>query len=693
MSRNFAICIGINEYDNLRDLRFAVRDAEAVRQFCLEEARFEQVYLFSDRAEPIPAGNSSFKATPTFGRLDNFLTQRFQKPFLSREDNVWFFFAGHGRLANGRDYLLPSDCNPSDVPKTGLAVQDVAALLRRSGAGNVVLFLDACRSEDAERRNGLGIGQGIQGVVTLFSCDRGQVSYELEELSGGQGVFTAALLQGLRINGEGNCATVARLERFLQGRVPELCRRYGRPVQTPYAVPEPSSKAHLLLLPLKAYASDLDRLKICAQAAELEGNWDLAEELWLQVLAAPGVDPDARRALLRLEQRRTQAPQPPQPGSQPSNPAASGGRSATLPSLPMSRRQLLQVGLWTAGSAGVVLAGSLLREALVSDPGPTPTPEPTMTLTLAPTDPPSPTPEPTPTPLQRMGLPVNEFRFTTATVDIGGTVTKLPDSGPAYEYRVDLPGGVPLRMVYLAGGTFRMGSPETEKDRDSDESLHDVTVPEFFLGRHLVTQAQWFAVTGQHWSASKVQEYRERVDGYGSNFVGDVLPMVGVSWNDVQAFCELLNQYFGVSGFEWRLPTEAEWEYGCRAGTQTPFAFGETITPELANYDWLSQYLGNEPTEDFRGYPTPVGQFPVNRWGLSDMHGNVWEWCADEYHESYAYNTGVLNDDRSGRYVLRGGSWNYAPRNCRSATRVHYDPGYRDYRNGFRLACSARGLP
>jgi uncharacterized caspase-like protein len=227
MGKNWAIAIGVNQYDNLQSLSYAKQDAEAVRDFCLQDVGFEKVYYFSDDSAPIEMDfGSPMRSQPTFGTLSRFLRVRFEQPFLHAGDNFWFFFAGHGKRHRDRDYLMPIDADPGNIEGTAIAINDVTERLRRCGADNVILLLDACRNEGD--RDGEGIGNEThQGVITLFACSPSERSYEIDALQ--QGAFTHTLLQGLRIQGEGNCATVERLDQYLRYQVPEVNRRHNKP--------------------------------------------------------------------------------------------------------------------------------------------------------------------------------------------------------------------------------------------------------------------------------------------------------------------------------------------------------------------------------------------------------------------------------------------------------------------------------
>ncbi len=224
---------------------------------------------------------------------------------------------------------------------------------------------------------------------------------------------------------------------------------------------------------------------------------------------------------------------------------------------------------------------------------------------------------------------------------------------------------------WISPGRFLMGSPADEPERIAErEAQHEVTLSRgFWLADTACTQAFWEAVTGSNPSSFKDDPHN---------------PVEQVSWNDVQAFIgELAGRLPGLAA---RLPTEAEWEHACRAGTTTPFSFGDQITPDLVNYDGRNPYAGGEKGL-YRQKTVPVASLPANPCGLYEMHGNVWEWCADWYGD---YPTKPQFDPQGpqtgGDRVLRGGSWGSNGGYIRSAIRRRYEPGDRHDFIGFRLA-------
>jgi formylglycine-generating enzyme required for sulfatase activity len=252
-----------------------------------------------------------------------------------------------------------------------------------------------------------------------------------------------------------------------------------------------------------------------------------------------------------------------------------------------------------------------------------------------------------------------------------------------------------LDLVGIPGGEFLMGSPPDEVGRDVYTSLypntvgkdveaqHRVTVESFAMGQFPVTQAQWQAV------AALTRVNRELAPD-PAHFKGDHRPVEQVSWYEAVEFCDRLSQH---SGHPYRLPSEAEWEYACRAKTTTPFHFGDNLSTELANYNGNYTY-GTGAIGEYRQATTAVGQFGVaNAFGLFDLLGNVFEWCLDHWHPSYegapTDGSAWVTDGNEGHRIVRGGSWYNHPKYCRSASRNSGLPDDRSGNYGFRVVCSA----
>ena len=318
-----------------------------------------------------------------------------------------------------------------------------------------------------------------------------------------------------------------------------------------------------------------------------------------------------------------------------------------------------------------------------------------------------------------------------------------------FRERID---GLELAMLRIPAGSFVMGSPPGELERGESESQQRqqrLELGEFLLGRTPITQAQWRTVAqwkpaaGERWqrelvpapsffqpgakggleledvladdadaAAAKAKQALEQnlagrfawLEGETST---DQRPVERVSWFDAMEFCRRLNHRLGPAvGRRYTLPSEAQWEYGCRAGTTTPFSFGFTITTELANYDGDLAYA-NGPKGHCRKQTTPVGMFPANAWGLQDMHGNVWEWCLDHWYpgtkaaptngssginvidpeDNQLTKGGEAAAVQQEERLLRGGSWDDHPRICRSAYRFWGHPSSRYDSVGFRICC------
>ena len=707
MAKNWAVCIGINEYQYMQSLEYAVRDAEQMSSWLKAQGTFEKVYLFTDNSPPIADMTREFPSQPNYTTLLRWMGKRFpkrNKPLLTPGDNLWFFFSGHGCRYGDRDYLLLSDSDSSSehITSTAISIDYITERLRNCGAGNIILLIDACRDS---AKKGLGLQlTNQQGIVSISSCSPDELSYEIKELE--HGSFTYALLESLQIQGEGNCATVERLCNRLRNRVREINQQHKKSKQTPYEVIQPASKYHLILLPSQATLQDVAALKVEAYKAEDE-DIELAEKLWTQVLVASPADPDALAKLKKiwlenmkwqhksnikqlkenhqsqiqqlgnqleqqLEQERSQAAnqlqeiqvnyqkekaelesqikqleqqlaemrsQNKEESEQKQQEKEELEKSIQLleSQIKQLEQELSEVRSQTEVEQNEIMC---LREQLVERKS-------------------------------SLGITLKNFNFEVLTVNERGEEVRR-EKGQAEYFNEDLGNGINLEMVSIQGGKFLMGTEEGEIERlvkkfdreyfRCEKPQHEVTVTSFFMGKYQVTQAQWKAVAA-------LPKVKRDLKATPSRFKGEQLPVEQINWYDAEEFCARLAK---KTGKEYRLPSEAEWEYACRAETTTPFHFGEAITGDLANYAATNTYAEESPGK-YRKKTTEVGSFSPNGFGLYDMHGNVWEWCRDNWHDSYegaptdgnAWTTGG-DDERS---PLRGGAWFFVPNLCRSAYR------------------------
>ena len=240
----------------------------------------------------------------------------------------------------------------------------------------------------------------------------------------------------------------------------------------------------------------------------------------------------------------------------------------------------------------------------------------------------------------------------------------------AEQFTQDLGNGIPLDMLSISSGAFQMGSPHSSGNPD-EHPQHFVTIKSFMMGKYMITQSQWQAVMG------KLPLCR---------FKGDQLPIERVSWEDAQKFCQRLSK---KTGQNYQLPSETQWEYACRAGTTTPFSFGETITVDVANFNGEHTFR-DEPRGFYFHSTNEGGKFPPNAFGAYDMHGNLWEWCADNWLDDYSSsprdNSSHQNKDSPYR-VVRGGSWHEPPELCRSAARLRVRQSDAEEFIGLRVVC------
>lgn len=292
---------------------------------------------------------------------------------------------------------------------------------------------------------------------------------------------------------------------------------------------------------------------------------------------------------------------------------------------------------------------------------------------------------------------IEEFSFETVNLTeekkLFGLVSKVEKNliTKKGQYFVEYLGqGVNLEMVFIPSGDFMMGSNSNEHHREKDESpQHKVNINSFYVSKYPITQLQWKTV-------SSFPKVTRNLKLKPAQFRGDGLPVERVSWFDAQEFCKRLSKY---TGRNYRLPTESEWEYACRGNTDTPFSFGNIITPEVANFgtqkivisDRTSKSDSKNKNTKSEKKTTPVDNFYPNPFGIYDFHGNVWEWCEDNYVNSYTQKpkdgsarlTSMTNQNR----VVRGGSWSLSSEYCRSARRNSYAPDSSYNFIGFRVVC------
>jgi formylglycine-generating enzyme required for sulfatase activity len=298
-----------------------------------------------------------------------------------------------------------------------------------------------------------------------------------------------------------------------------------------------------------------------------------------------------------------------------------------------------------------------------------------------------------------------EFAFNVVTTDAKGKVTGTRQAR-ALNFTERVGQQSAIDMVEIPGGMFLMGSPageikqiaqetgrtvEKEMKERLQEQLqwetpqHSVKIPAYYLSKFEITQAQWLAV-------SKLPKVKRDLPSDPSYFKGSNRPVEMVSWDDAMEFCERLSR---ATGRKYRLPTEAEWEYACRAGSTAPFHFGDAIMSEWANYEGKSPYA-DAPKGPYREQTIPVGSLGVaNAFGLYDMHGNVWEWCLDSWHENYlsAPRDGKIWDGDSLVKVIRGGAWNSYAGECRSSSRNRITAPFKRNAIGFRVVAEMEGKP
>ncbi len=757
--KNYAIAIGIDRYVNLVSNLYAVKDAEDIHNWLSREAGFEQVRLFTDNSFPLarePGNPESSQLTPEL--LARFLDETLKTLPMSVEDNLWFFFSGHGIHLENIDYLvLPA--NISDrVEDTAVPVSFIVEQLHRYGTGNVILFLDADRDLAASYSTNLRIVRNPQqefgstaiapprplpnrGTIVFYSSSPGEGACEIESLQ--HGAFTHAFLEILQQRKVGEAITVESLAQQLQDRVPALTQQYNKPRQTPEVIAEPDSRNSLVLLP--------PRTKIPLQEFEFEiAEIVFEEESRVELETFQFQQANIEVQLFRSDSYASQdLPEGIHPNIERIN--AEFIRSNCLRGLESLHTEQEKVqfakAMWMStdfGEDGINRMNTCSLQQIVT--------ETALAMDI----------------LQTMGIALDRqnalrylqelnnglsnpqlenitdrflsdnyqqlfnrqpatsgrsllctyvewFHLHDNLVTVVGReeqpkaiilpdefVKLIPDNwepkccprpecivafqyitSQGQQYTEVLAGNVPLQMVRIPQGGFMMGAPKSEEGSTDDERpQHEVSIETFFLGKYPITWAQYKAVMGEIPSYTYLKE-----ETYYQNY-----PVETVSWDEAKEFCRRLSEQ---TGKEYRLPSEAEWEYACRAGTTTPFHFGETLDAKVANYN-ASYTYGRGQKGEYRDAATSVGIFKVaNAFGLFDMHGNVREWCEDNWHDNYEgapIDGSAWVELNETFHSYREGSWYHIPQLCRSACRSSANADFRTHGFGFRIACSARGL-
>ncbi|MEM0914904.1 MAG: SUMF1/EgtB/PvdO family nonheme iron enzyme [Planctomycetota bacterium] len=704
---NAGLFVGINTFTDdrgIRPLRYAVNDAVAQAHLFVVELRLiapNNAFLAlagepsTDSARQQLAALRAAGVAEIPGRKTSVLRQLLlvEKLPNAASDLLVVSISSHGFEEDGTAYAMPTDGLRGILGDTAIDLGTVEHRLARSKAGKRLLILDACRERpSADGKGGdlpmtaafRGALANARGQAVLASCDAGQLSYENDAL--GHGVFTYFLLEALRGQAHANPAghiTLGAVSDHVATRVRDWAVRH-RPgleaerVQRPwFKGPNDARDIPLALRKSGERPGDVSPPALPPVATPGEGvvpglpGAGGVEQVLRQLDAFDRQREEALELYLptssyvqKIEQAKadylkTQGPQ---------LLAAYESAVGTLAQLRKEMREIAPPVVAAKRQVNTLepVVRSVQADALVSQAASTTDPEAALrllnkALALAPDHDQAKT--------RRLDLHVElGLSFFPMTPD-QARVIQQSSANRHHRNRTTLTNSIGMELAYIPSGEFLMGSPASEEGRDDDERQHRVRLTKpFLLGTTEVTQSQWRSVMGNN---------------PPSRFKGDDLPVDWVSWDDAVEFCRRLSQ---KESKRYRLPTESEWEYACRAGTTTPFYFGSTISTDQANYDGDYIYGTGRKGVD-RKKTIPVGSFQPNSWGLYDMHGNVFEWCSDRYGDY----SNVMMTDPTGlatgeSRVLRGGSWSFQPAHCRSASRIRRAPDSQSFSLGFRVA-------
>ncbi|MEL6262687.1 MAG: SUMF1/EgtB/PvdO family nonheme iron enzyme [Cyanobacteria bacterium J06626_6] len=673
MVRKIALLIGVGEYGTgLKSLQCPLNGVEAMEAVLAssEIGKFDEVVALTN---------------PNVGEMRSRISETFAQ--LTKQDLILFYFTGHGlKNMTGDFYLTTSQTElfPSGRPNAGTAVE--ADFLRRelsnARAERKVVILDCCfgaafadgfltmndSSIDIEAQLG---GKGWC-VLTASTSARYALEKEGETLS----VYTRYLVEGLKTGGAApdgqSYISAQNLHEYVKAQV-EVAAPAMQPAifnrQQGYQI----AIANVQINNEQRYRKQVQK-KVRNGTIGPAGMAVLSQ--WQQRLGLSDIQAKAiEDAILRPYRERqkhlalyTKALEAEKTFAYPLNDIAIQDLKDLQRLLSLRDEDVQAVEQQVLGHTARSHTSSPPKTATQRTPKATRTAATQRWVSSARVK-------------AKPSVPAqySTFRFKTVRVSPQGNMVKT-HRHEAKIFTEDLGKGIAMEMVRIPGGTFRMGAARGEKEaNDNEYPQREKRVFEFWMGKYTVTQSQWKAVMGPKVIAPQAAPYST------TQIKKPLQPIENIFWTDAVKFCQRLSQQTGRT---YQLPSSSQWEYACRAGTTTPFSFGETLTPDLANYNGNYSY-GRGPKGRYRERTTEVGCFPPNAFGLYDMHGNVWEWCLDGWQALDQNNTANGNMQRlSGQQKsLRGGSWFYLPTNCRAAYRLTYPFHNRTDDIGFRVVC------
>ncbi|MFM8278194.1 MAG: caspase, EACC1-associated type [Cyanobium sp.] len=686
MASKHALLIGISTYgEGLLPIPSAEKDVAALA-----------AVLLDPELGGFPEQNLQVLTNPGRTALASAVERLYENK--EADDLLLLYFSGHGFRDNRRQLRLSSadSCKIREngnlrLPlATTLAARDIHDYMETSGSSRKVVILDCCHAAAfaegmAAKDDGtiaIEAMLGGKGCVVLTSSNTIELS-QAPEAGDDLSVYTRFLVEGIRTGAadrqDRGYLEAGDLHDYAQRRVKEVA-----PMMSPQIFPTRDGR-RIRICQVRRDPSAVYRREVQRLMERRNGSISPLGRAYLEALRDELPLPEVQAAQIEAEVfqpfRDYEAKRQKYADALRSTLQANAAGTASLTDHDQQELQELEQRLKLRPSDVAAIQRQLGISATPMAPQPQSQAAPAAAVEPSGLQPPAPPPatrQRGPTLLQistQRGWLVRQgerWQRKTEPISVPG-------------YRQALAPNLELTLLQIPKGQFEMGSPDNEAGRDNDEGPQNkVQLASFLLGQTPVTQAQWQEVAG--WPKVTIE-----LNPQPSRFEGANRPVERVRWHEAMEFCHRLRQRTGHS---FTLPSEAQWEYACRAGTTTPFAFGETITTDLANYDGNYTYA-TEPQGTYRQNTTDVLSFPANAWGLHDMHGNVWEWCLDTWHSSYqgAPDDGSPWYDKQGENsiasrLLRGGSWICDPRGCRSAYRygLHSDVHFGDV--GFRVCCS-----